>query len=152
MTMAHRLTGVLPEQRARFFLLRNYVLGGERTSLYALENDVIRAYGEPRVHFALNCMSVSCPRLPRAPWHGDALESELETAAIAFFGDERNLRVDHAARRVYLSKILRFYSEDFETESGNLIDYVNRYRSPMIPPGYAVDFIPYDWTLNAQTQ
>ena len=34
-------------------------------SLYTLENDVIRPLGDERVHFALNCMVVSCPRLPR---------------------------------------------------------------------------------------
>jgi hypothetical protein len=56
-------SGVRPEQKIRFFLLRKYRVGGEDMSLYALENDIIRPLGEPRVHFALNCMAVSCPRL-----------------------------------------------------------------------------------------
>ena len=32
----------------------------------------------------------------------------------------------------------------------SLIEYCNRYRDEPIPTDYAVEFIPYDWTLNAQ--
>lgn len=143
-------SGVLPEQKIRFFLLRKYPIGGEPMSLYALENDIIRPYGEPRVHFALNCMSASCPRLPRVPWTGAELDDQLEAAAVEFFSAESNLRVDGDVRRVNLSEILRFYSVDFLSEGRHLIDYVNRYRSPPIPTDYSIDFIPYDWTLNDQ--
>jgi len=143
-------SGVLPEQKIRFFVLRRYPIGGERMSLFALENDIIRPYGEPRVHFALNCMSASCPRLPREPWTGTALDAQLEAATVEFFGAEKNLRVDDDARRVNVSEILRFYTEDFVAEGTNLIDYVNRYRSTSIPADYSIEFIPYDWTLNQQ--
>jgi Protein of unknown function, DUF547 len=47
-----------------FFYLRTFTIGGKSISLYDFENDVIRPLGEERVHFALNCMVVSCPRLP----------------------------------------------------------------------------------------
>src|SRR6516164_10676917 len=48
-----------------FFYLRSFTVGGKSISLYKFENEVIRPLGEERVHFALNCMVVSCPRLPR---------------------------------------------------------------------------------------
>ena len=143
-------SGVLPEQKIRFFFLRRYPIGGERMSLYALENDIVRPYGEPRVHFALNCMSASCPRLPREPWRGTVLDAQLEAAAVEFFEVERNLRVDDVARSVNLSGIFRFYTEDFVSKGRNLIDYVNRYRLPPIPTDYSIEFISYDWTLNQQ--
>ena len=49
-----------------FFYLRKFVVGGKSISLYDLENQLIRPLGEERIHFALNCMVVGCPRLPRA--------------------------------------------------------------------------------------
>ena len=56
-----------------FELHANADVGGKTISLYKLENDVIRPLGEERVHFALNCMVVSCPRLPRAAFSAAAL-------------------------------------------------------------------------------
>ncbi len=49
-----------------------------RMSLSTYENDVIRPLGEPRVHFALNCMARSCPRLPQAAFSADELEAQLK--------------------------------------------------------------------------
>jgi hypothetical protein len=45
--------GVLPAQRIRFFLLRQYTIGGERMSLYTLENRIIRPYRRYATAFAL---------------------------------------------------------------------------------------------------
>ena len=44
--------------RARFFKFTVYQIGRENNSLDDYENDIIRPIGEPRVHFALNCMAV----------------------------------------------------------------------------------------------
>jgi hypothetical protein len=143
-------SGVLPEQKLRFFLLRQYVIGGGEMSLYALENDLIRPLGEPRVHFALNCMSKSCPRLPRVPWDSTRLNAQLNAAATEFLNTPEHIRVDHEARSVYLSEIFSFYTEDFLQQASSLIDYVNRYRERLIPTHYRVKFIPYDWRLNKQ--
>src|SRR5262252_10094394 len=70
-----------------FFYLRTFVVGGKSISLYKLENDVIRPLGEERIHFALNCMVVSCPRLPRTAFSAAALDRQLDSAARAFVGD-----------------------------------------------------------------
>lgn len=145
-------SGVVPAQKVRFFLLRKYTIGGKETSLYTWENKVIRPLGEPRIHFALNCMAASCPRLPQAPWEEERLEQQLEAAAVEFFNDERHLRVDAEQGVVYLSEILDFFPEDFLAVAPSLIDYVNRYRHPPIPSDYRIEFIPYDWTVNAQTE
>jgi len=145
-------SGVLPKQKIRFFLFRRYRIGGEWMSLYTLENDVIRPYGDPRVHFALNCMSVSCPRLPRKPWRGATLDAQLEKARVEFFASEQHLQVDDETGTARVSEILDFYTSDFVSEGTDLIDYINRYRTPPIPADYTVEFIPYDWNLNQQPQ
>lgn len=104
--------------KVRFFVLREHVIGGKRRSLYAFENEVIRPLGDPRVHFALNCSAVSCPRLPQVPFSADRLDAELDSEARRFFSESRNLRVDHAARTVWMSSILRFYTGDLPGRSG----------------------------------
>jgi hypothetical protein len=136
--------------RLRFFKLTRVVVGGTPISLYDYENDVIRPLGEPLVHVALNCMAVSCPRLPRRPFTPAALPAELETAAREFFNDPRHVRPDPAARRVHLSAILDFYPEDFLAAAPSLIAFANRYRADPIPADHAVAFLPYDWTINRQ--
>ena len=139
-------------RKASFFFLRKLQVGDEPLTLYAYENQVIRPLGEERVHFALNCMAVSCPRLPRVPFRAESLDAELDRQARFFFSEARNLRIDTATRTVWLSKILDFYTGDFLAKAPSLIAYANRYSREAIPLDYTVRFIPYDWTVNRQPQ
>jgi len=136
--------------RVRFFIIRRFVMGGRSISLYRLENDVIRPLGDPRVHFALNCMSVSCPRLPRTAFTAAGIDQELEAAAREFVADPRNVNVDAERREVQLSAIFEFYTKDFLSKAPSLLVYINRYRVDHIPPHYRVIFRNYDWSINDQ--
>lgn len=144
-------SGTQPRNLLGFFVLQHFNVGGRYTSLYDFENKVIRPLGEPRVHFALNCMVRSCPRLPREPFRPDALEQQLDAAAREFFNDPRHVRVDHQENAVYVSRILKFYKEDFLAAAPTLINYINRYRAHAIPQGYKLKYLAYDWTLNSAT-
>jgi hypothetical protein len=146
-------SGIPPELetiKVRFFYRDRLRLGGRNISLYALENSIVRPLGEPRVHFALNCMVRGCPRLPRKPFEAPRLEAELDDAARLFLSEERNVRLDPARRTVSFSQILNWYEKDFLAKAPSLIAYANLYRAEPIPPDWQVAFIPYDWTLNAQ--
>ena len=131
-----------------FFYLRTFTIGARSLSLYHFENDVIRPLGEERVHFALNCMVVSCPRLSRHAFAADAVERQLDTAARAFIAEERNVRVDAAAGEAWLSGIFEFYPRDFLAKAPSLLAYVNRYRAVPIPEDFRIRFLEYDWTVN----
>jgi hypothetical protein len=139
-------------KRIRFFLLTDYVIGGEEVSLYSYENDTIRKLGEPRVHFALNCMSVGCPRLPQIPFQAASLDAELDRGAREFFNSSKYVQVDEKERVVRVSQILEFFTEDFvnDRQAKSLVEFVNRYREQRIPEDFEVEFIPYDWTINRQ--
>ncbi len=137
-------------QRVDFFFLTRVPVDGRLLSLYAYENDVIRRLSEPRVHFALNCMALGCPRLPREPFGAERLDTQLERETRRFFAAPKNLRVEHAMRTVYINELLQWYAEDFQAQTPSLVAYVNRYRAEPIPARYRVAFIPYDWTLNWQ--
>jgi len=135
----------------RFFWLRQVKIGGEPMSLYRYETDVIRPLGEERVHFALNCMAVHCPRLPRAPFRAATLEADFEREARQFLNEARNVQVEPPRRVVRLSEIFGFFPEDFLAKAPSLIAYVNRYRAQPLPSDYAVEFIPYDWSVVDQS-
>lgn len=150
--------------KAGFFVFQRFVFGGVTANLYDLEHDVVRArFRDPRVHFALNCASRGCPRLPRAAFDGAALDVQLDQETRRFVAEERNVRIDHAARRVFLSSIFKWYRADFldwpplaGAPGATLLDYVARYATPdraaelARAKAYAIEFVPYDWGLNDQ--
>lgn len=134
--------------KLRFFVLREHTIGGRRLSLYRYENEVIRPLGDPRVHFALNCSAVSCPRLPRVPFGGGDLDARLDAETRAFFAQPRNLRVDTEARRVHVSALLDFYTADFvPAHAPSLLAWVARHTPEALPVDWPVVFEPYDWTI-----
>lgn len=134
-----------------FFDRARYRVAGRDLTLNELENDVIRGFAEPRVHFALNCASASCPRLGRTPYSGQPdLRARLEREAREFV--RRTTRVDRAARTIHLSQIFEWYERDFP---GGTRAFV----APRLDPddaalvrdaGARVTFSPYEWALNAR--
>ena len=131
-----------------FFYLPTFTIGGKSISLHTFKNGVIRPLGQERVHFALSCMAVSCPRLPRVAFSAAALDEQLDTAARTFIGDSRNVWIEHAKREVWLSAIFDFYTQDFLAHAPSLIAYVNRYRAAQVPADFKVRFLEYHWTVN----
>ena len=49
-----------------FFYDRKVTVGGKQTNLYKLEKEVLKSQKDPRLHFAFNCASTSCPVF--RPW------------------------------------------------------------------------------------
>jgi hypothetical protein len=152
--------------KAGFFFLQRLIFGGKTTSLYYLENKVIRPrFEEPRIHFALNCASLGCPRLPRTSFSGESLDQQLDRETRRFLAEERNFRIDHAERIIYLSEIFRWYEDDFKNwyrkkfpdNTESLLSYISLYLTSeraealkKIGLEYMVHFTPYDWRLNDQ--
>lgn len=139
-------------KRLAFFKNLEYRIGGREISLYDYENGTIRTLGDPRVHVALNCMSVGCPRLPREPFRGSTLEAQLNAGAKEFFNSTKHVRVNNSTKTAEISQILEFFTGDFvnERQAKSVIAYANKWREEVIPETYAVSFIKYDWTVNRQ--
>jgi len=137
-------------RRASFFKFRKVTIGGKRTDLYAYENKVIRPYGEARLHFALNCMVVDCPRLPQKVFTAGRLETDLQEASVEFFNKDKHIKIDHDAKILWLSGIMKFYTKDYVAsgKKQDLVAYVNQFREDKIPESYTVKFLAYDWTVN----
>lgn len=144
----------LPELRSvndnatPFFRVTKFEVGGEELSLHALENEVIRPqFKEPRVHFALNCASVGCPKLPMVPFMPETLEAQLTEETKRFLNDERNVHV--VADRVVLSQIFEWYKADFQPSPVRWINGVGLLETAL-PTSQNVTYRPYDWSLNSQ--
>lgn len=137
-------------KRARFFRFHKIAVDGNATNLYDYENEVIRPLGDARVHFALNCMVRSCPRLPRAAFAAASLDAVLDALTREFFADEKHLVVNANKRNVAVSAILDFYTKDFVASGKHqdLTTYISRYRDVPVSSDYHITFLDYDWTVN----
>jgi hypothetical protein len=152
--------------KSGFFFFQRLTFGGKSTSLYYLENQVIRKrFGDPRIHFAVNCASIGCPRLPRQSFSGESLDQQLDEETRFFLTEERNFKIDHYEKVIYISSIFKWYEKDFTTwytakfpeRESSLLSYIELYLTPekieelkKIGNSYPLRYVPYDWRLNDQ--
>lgn len=123
-------------------------IGDQQYSLGEIEHRILRKMGEPRIHFAINCASVSCPKLLPQAYLEKTLESQLERATRDFINDP--LRNDFSNGEARLSRIFKWYQKDFTSADTSLIDYINRYLPNPLPANIRVSYLPYNWSLNEQ--
>ena len=122
-------------------------VGGETLDLNNVEHNILRKHlQEPRIHFAINCASYSCPRLRNEAFTADRLEAQLEAAAVEFINDPKRNTI--AKDKVAVSQIFNWFKGDF-TKEGSLVDYLNQYSQVPIDPKAKVSHRKYDWKLNS---
>ena len=122
-------------------------IAGEPVSLDQIEHTILRSMGEPRIHFAIVCASLSCPNLRREAYRADMLEQQLEDQAKVFLSNEtKGLAL--AGPRVRLSQIFDWFEEDFDT-AGGVEAFVRRYHDLPQQISWRAN-LPYDWNLNHQ--
>lgn len=120
-------------------------IGNEDISLGDLEHKILRKMDEPRIHFAINCASYSCPKLLNKAFNAVNLEKLLEQTAIDFINDpKRNV---FTMQKASLSEIFNWYKKDF-TEKGSLIDYINKYATKKLTSNTKINYLNYNWALN----
>jgi hypothetical protein len=130
-----------------FFTGDRIRVAGEKMSLNRLEKEkIIKGFKEPRIHFAVNCASVSCPPLYSEPFTAEQLETQLDLLTRRFLNNNpQAVRLDQ--ERYLLSSIFDWYEGDFKA-SGGVLAFINRYRSQPIPEKSKIGFMDYDWKLN----
>ena len=135
------------------FSRKKFSVGGEKITLDKIENDILRKkYKDPRIHFALNCGSNSCPPLGRRIFTGEELDDQLDQKARDFINDPANVRIDHDLKTVHLSRIFKWYKKDFQREGLTLLEYNSKFFEEPINliqiSSYKIIFNKYDWKLN----
>jgi hypothetical protein len=147
-----------------FFYQLRYSFGGEFLSLLSVENNKIRKqYKDPRIHFVLNCASESCPVARPGLPIGNDLDELLSLAASDFINEPNNVEIDHDDKVVHLSKIFKWYKDDFVNDvrlggkpiENGLLTYVGKYAVGDLADDvakardYNITFRDYDWSLNS---
>ena len=84
---------------------------------------------EPRIHFAINCASYSCPNLLNEAYSEKNLNNQLEAAAKSFINDKTKNTI--TANSIEISSIFDWFTSDFK-KKGTLIDFLNKYSSVKI--------------------
>lgn len=124
---------------------RFFKLGKKWYNLNEIEHQILRKMDEPRIHFAINCASVSCPQLFNEAFAADRLEDQLVKATKGFLQDTS--RNEITTNQLKVSKIFKWFSKDFKKD-GNLIDFLNKYSEIVIADKAKVSYKDYDWNLN----
>jgi hypothetical protein len=138
-------------------------VGGFTLSLNNIEHNLLRPlFKDPRIHFVVNCASISCPPLPEEALTGGKLESQLELAAHRTLSSPDYVRLEGGILRV--TKLLDWYGSDFvdpgfRGAERTLPRYLRKYASEEVarwldlagenPP---LSFMAYDWNLNRATR
>ena len=120
-------------------------LGSNIYSLNNIEHDILRPrFKDPRVHFAVNCASASCPKIANRAFYGNDLEILLEKLTREFVNDP-NLNTIQS-KSVELSKIFQWYQGDFP----NVINFVNQYSDVKVSSSAKKTYKVYNWNLNGK--
>lgn len=138
-------------------------VAGRTVTLDDIEHKILRpTFGDARVHFAVNCASVSCPPLAVEPYRAATLDASLDAAARRYLASAEGLRVDGST--IAVSSIFKWYGEDF-TQYASLAPQNGDARARAIlgavirfGPTDAVErarlhrsrveYLDYDWSLN----
>ena len=122
-------------------------LDGEKMDLNHIEHGILREeFEEPRIHFAINCASFSCPKMRPEAFKAMKLENQLQHAAMDFINDPKRNRLSE--EKLKLSKIFSWFSGDFKDQSGTVLNYVQQYAQTPVADNANVGYMDYDWRLN----
>jgi len=139
-----------------FFERKEFKTRHGKITLQVLEDKKLReAFREPRIHFVINCASMSCPKLLTEAYKAEKLEQQLEAQAISFINDKNKNYLDKENNILYLSSIFKWYEGDFIKKGEKIAEYVARYLNPddaefVRNNEVVTKYLDYDWGLNEQ--
>jgi hypothetical protein len=128
---------------------------GQSVSLGAIEHEILRKMGDPRIHGAIVCASLSCPPLARTPYRAATLDDDLSTAMRTWLASpQKGVAIEREPNIIRLSKIFDWFEEDFDSRGGVLTAI-----EPYLPSDTAtwirehgrsarIRYFDYDWSLN----
>ncbi|MEO1051522.1 MAG: DUF547 domain-containing protein [Bacteroidota bacterium] len=123
-------------------------IGEEKYNLDNVEHNIIRKnFEEPRIHFALVCAAMSCPKLRQEAYTGSRLEEQLADQAQQFLKDTSKNQI--SPEEIKISKLFMWYKGDF-TDDMSLIAFLNQYTEVVISDDADISHMNYNWKLNEQ--
>jgi hypothetical protein len=130
-------------------------INGMEYSLNDVENDIIRPFGDPRIHFAINCAAKSCPPLRPEAFEASRLGEQMDEQARNFLNDPARNSFDFAKKEATVSKIFDWFKEDFDKYGSGVLEFCSRYlpaeqgqQLRAEAKTFKIKYHDYDWDLN----
>ena len=128
-------------------------IDGKVVSLDDIEHGILRPrFKDPRVHFAVNCASKSCPPLRSEPYYGSNMDLQLDEMTKGFINDNGYNRLD--GDTLYVSSIFKWFAKDFNEDIiGFFFKYGNENLKRQLEARKGrikVKYLDYDWSLNGK--
>ena len=131
-------------------------------TLHQIEHEILRPMGDARVHFAINCASLSCPDLKGKAYEPETLDEILDIQASLFLKSPDDIKgakgYEIRDNDLYISKIFDWFDEDFSSYSDSQDKkddfqaffeiYLGKTLTDDLFSGGSIQFLPYDWQLN----
>jgi hypothetical protein len=132
-------------------------IGNQTYSLGQIEHEIlIGRYGDPMIHFAIVCASLSCPDLSPQVYEAPRLRDQLERQARQFLqNDKKGLRIRREQGKVFFSKIFKFDKKSFPNGAKDAIPLITGFiekeedRAYLRSGDYEIKYLDYSWDLNA---
>lgn len=126
-----------------------FSIGGEQMSLDDIEHGTLRKkYDDPRIHFALVCAALTCPRLRNEAYTASRLDAQLDDQGRDFLNNPAKNSI--SPDKAQLSKYFDWYKSDWTKNGQSVAKWVNRYSRTKINEQTPVTFLDYNWRLNEQ--
>ena len=124
---------------------------GEEVSLDDIEHRILRPiWKDPRMHYALNCVSLGCPNLQAVAYTSANSEMLMERGALEYVNHPRGARVDKG--KLHVSSIYAWFKDDFGGGDDGVIRHLKSYALPPMKAALQdikiIDDDDYDWSLN----
>ena len=122
-------------------------IGDKKLDLNNIEHGIIRKqFEEPRIHFAVNCASYSCPLLRNEAYTAEKLDKQLDEQTRQFINDPKRNKIN--GKKAQLSKIFSWYGGDF-TKNMSLKEFIAKYAEEEVTNSTKISYLDYQWQLNS---
>ena len=132
------------------------IVGGKAYSLNDIEHRILRKMGDPRIHAAIVCASVSCPDLATFSYKPEDISEQLDNRFKDLLANKtKGFFVHQTEEVIYISQIFKWFKKDFQ-QAGGIINILNKYAPAdkmedlkhLESGKYSLRYFDFNWSLN----
>jgi hypothetical protein len=125
-------------------------------TLDKIEHGILREMGDPRIHSAIVCASISCPDLSIEAYNSEKIDYQLDLQMRKFLANpNKGMRIDNnKPLKIFLSPIFDWFSDDFNSRGG-VLNFIKpyilpEYRSTLNNSQHSISYMDYNWSINGR--
>jgi len=131
------------------------IVDNKKYTLDEIEHQILRKMGDPRIHTAIVCASISCPDLATEAYTPEKLDEQLDKQMKVFLSNpSKGMRIDAKRKHpnIHLSLIFDWFKEDFKS-NGGVLKFIKpyvlpKYKQALNNPDHSISYMHYNWSLN----